>query len=177
MKNVTSNEEKVKRIVNAGGPTAQEQRNAIVNNAYWHVCGIEKVAKKTKNNKVLIKAQAVKHALQAFGPYSDRIPGLRTSTGSNAFHTHVIEKTTYIIEWSVIDKATKKIAITGFGSHENYQFKKNPSQDKCNSLTQKYAAFFSQSQQHIENIKKNKAPLQNHHASHQTTSRTMPKHS
>lgn len=119
----------------AGGPSHEEQLSAILQNNYWTVlnAGLLKLAgsDETLNNK----ANALKHSLQTYGPNSKNLPSLRQNEGKakgEVFHGHVhnSQGLEYVIEWAIVDKNKKIMAITNFDKHENFKFKQAPLNDK-----------------------------------------------
>lgn len=93
----------------AGGPPADEQLLAIANNKYWMVLNSDLLNdKRAKNGLLCDKANALKHALQTYGPNNDNLPDVRPNTGKaqgHVFHGHVSDDNgcTYVLEWTTID--------------------------------------------------------------------------
>lgn len=121
------------KIVDEKGPTAKEQLEAMATNKYWIVLNSHFLA--DSGNDILLRrrASAFKHALQTFGPTSSLLPDLRSNKGTEGtiFHGHVnnINGTTYVLEWAILNKKDRVMAITGFSTHENFKFKKEALKD------------------------------------------------
>ena len=134
----TNTSEKVK----VGGPPPEEQILAMANNKYWIVLNPHLLGSCVKDRLLCDSANAFKHALQTYGPVSDKLPDklLREGKGlakGHIFHGHVNDKvgTTYVIEWSAIDKEKKIMALIGFDTHENYKFRSTPlNDDDCKKI-------------------------------------------
>ena len=122
-----------------GGPTSKEQLDAIDDNVNWIVLGADALALVGNDSIFCNRANALKCALQTFGPTSPQLPDFRTNvlTENSVFHGHVRNKngTTYVLEWTVVDPNRRIMAIIGFGPHENYNFKTAPfTQAEKNSI-------------------------------------------
>lgn len=93
----------------AGGPPADEQLLAIANNKYWMVLNSNLLNdQRVKNGRLCDKANALKHALQTYGPNSNKLPDIRPNIGKaqgHVFHGHVSDANscTFILEWAIID--------------------------------------------------------------------------
>lgn len=118
--------------VNAGGPTPQEQLLAMAEDRYWVVLNTN-LLRTIGGDKVLIdRVNAFKHALQTYGPSPQQgLPDLRQNTDKakgHVFHGHVTNSngTTFILEWTSIDRKNRIMALLGFDTHENYKFQKEP---------------------------------------------------
>jgi hypothetical protein len=124
-------------ISEARGPAQIDQLNALITDNYWVVLNVKRffncpLLKLESNVKLRTAVNAFKHALQTFGPHDkENLPDFRDGVGKtkgSIFHGHVngSNGTVYIIEWTIIDLEKRIMAITGFGSHENYNFVKKP---------------------------------------------------
>jgi len=129
----------VSKKVNAGGPSAEDQVSAMASNQYWVVLNTHLLSSCVKGSLLCDRANAFKHALQTYGPISNNFPDKKLRGGKGAakghiFHGHVNDASgiTYVIEWSVIDREKKIMALVGFDTHENYTFRSTPlNQDDC----------------------------------------------
>lgn len=130
-----------------GCPKRTEQLNALVNNTYWTVLDCDLFDCKEIHEEPILRfaVNSLKHRLQVYGPYDhrtthDRRPNLGAAQGS-IFHHHVkgSAKTTYVIEWGIVDIPNKILAIVGFAKHENYPYQQRPlsTNDVNNLLNQK----------------------------------------
>ena|SRR3990167_1177717 len=128
-------------IVKSGGPSKTEQLRAIYEGKYWTVLDPKKLLKKCKerfqNDKdLLYEANAIKAAIQTYGPKSNLIPEMKKNTNpktkGNIFHAHAKDKcgTEYIVEWEIIEEEKKIVELVGFDTHENYSFKGKKYSDK-----------------------------------------------
>jgi phage terminase large subunit-like protein len=130
----------VSEKVKVGGPSPEDQILAMANNKYWIVLNSHLLAMCTKGSLLCDRANAFKHALQTYGSVSDKLPDKREGKGlakGHIFHGHVNDNTgtTYVIEWSVIDKEKRMIALIGFDKHENYKFRSTPlNEDDCKKI-------------------------------------------
>lgn len=118
-------------IVDAGGPLPKEQLRAMSNGDYWTVLNCFHLKKINKGDGVLIaNVNALKNALQTYGPTSNHLPDFRNNTGKakgSVFHGHAKSAgTTYVLEWAVINPEQRIMALVGFGVHENYPFRQKP---------------------------------------------------
>lgn len=130
--------------VAAGGPTPEQYQKALLENTYWvvlnsGVLGHEAIR---SDEKLRHRANALKHALQTFGPTDeDNLPDLRSNAGrakGHVYHGHVTAScgTTYVLEWEIL--APGVMFLTRFEKHENYSFKKAPyTKDEKEALTHK----------------------------------------
>lgn len=117
--------------VNVGGPSSEQQLLAMYEGNYWTVLNSDILSLSQNDELFCDRANAFKHALQTFGPTSENLPDLRSNEGkakNQIFHGHVSNSTgkTYVLEWAIISHEDKIMALVGFGSHENFKFKKNP---------------------------------------------------
>ena len=124
-KAITSN------IVIAGGPSANEQLSAMVSGEYWTVLNTSILLTCVNDKDLCHRVNALKHALQTYGPESIHLPDLRPNKGKAQgfiFHGHANNSngTTYILEWTVVDRKKKIMAITAFDTHENFKFRQEP---------------------------------------------------
>ena len=121
---------KKSRIVDALGPSADEQFSALINDKYWTILNSSILKSAAVDEDLVVRVSALKHALQTYGPQSEKLPDLRANKGGaegSVFHGHVKDSrgTTYVLEWAVIDPRQKLISLVGFGSHENYAFRQS----------------------------------------------------
>lgn len=117
---------KMSNIVDAKGPSADEQLLAMVNGDYWVVLNAN-LLRDCKESVFCYRANALKIALQTYGPASEKLPSILVNEGkakNQVYHGHVNDAngTTYVLEWAIIDPAKKIMALIGFGTHENYKF-------------------------------------------------------
>lgn len=123
--------EHVSNIVKANGPSPEEQLWAMANNEYWTVLNSSLLQYAAVDPILCIRANALKNALQTFGPASEKLPDFRNNIGNalgHVFHGHVNNSngTTYVLEWAVVNKEKRILAFIGFDTHENYRFQKCP---------------------------------------------------
>jgi len=117
--------------VNAGGPPREDQLLAMAHDKYWVVLNTHLLSTCTKGTVLCDRVNALKHALQTYGPVGKQLPDCRDNKGkakSHVFHGHVQDSngTTYVLEWTVIDPKNRVMALLGFDSHENYKFRQSP---------------------------------------------------
>lgn len=130
----------VSEKVKVGGPSPEDQILAMANNKYWIVLNTHLLVGCTKGSLLCDRVNAFKHALQTYGSVSDQLPDRREGKGSakgHIFHGHVNDETgtTYVIEWSVIDKEKRIMALVGFDTHENYKFCSTPlNKEDCKKI-------------------------------------------
>jgi len=92
----------------AGGPASDEQLLAIANNKYWMVLNSDLLNDlRLRNGQLCNKANALKHALQTYGP-THNLFDARSNTGKAEgfiFHGHVNDANgcTYVLEWAIVD--------------------------------------------------------------------------
>lgn len=90
------------------GPSAKQQRDAIINDQYWIILNQFHLASLKKDSKLNNTANAIKHALQTFGPslIGSEIELLhgKGAAKKHIFHAHAFdEHATYELEWTKID--------------------------------------------------------------------------
>jgi hypothetical protein len=124
-KSITSN------IVHARGPSANDQLASMASGEYWTVLNTSILITCANNKDLCHRVNALKHALQTYGPESNELPDFRHNKGKSqgfVFHGHANNSsgTTYVLEWAVVDRSKKIIALTGFGTHENFKFRQDP---------------------------------------------------
>lgn len=130
----------VSEKVKVGGPSPEDQILAMANNKYWIILNPHLLTICAKGSVLCDRVNAFKHALQTYGCVSDKLPDKREGKGlakGHIFHGHVKDNTgtTYVIEWSVIDKEKRIMALIGFDTHENYKFRLTPlNQDDCKKI-------------------------------------------
>jgi hypothetical protein len=115
--------------VKSGGPTKQQQLEAIAKGENWTIVNLHLLRDFSADKLLCHKANVFKQLLQTFGPNSNKLPDLRNNTGNahnHVFHGHIKVKTTYVLEWSVVDNENRIIALLGFSTHENYAYKQEP---------------------------------------------------
>ena len=115
----------------AGGPSHEEQITAILQDNYWTVLNSVLLELPITDEILNNRANALKHSLQTYGPNSKSLPDLRQNEGKakgKVFHGHVHNSRglVYVLEWAIVDKEKKIMAITNFDKHENYKFKQEP---------------------------------------------------
>lgn len=118
--------------VRVGGPTPEDQLMSMVQNKYWTVLNT-KLLVGFKHDKLLTdRVNAFKHALQTYGPHpTTGLPDLiqnKGKAGGSVFHGHIYNSngTMYVLEWTLLDKDRRIIALLGFDTHENYKFQQTP---------------------------------------------------
>lgn len=117
--------------INAGGPSPEDQIVAMAKNEYWIVLNCYLLNSCVKGTVLCDRANALKHALQTYGPNSNNLPDLRQNEGKakgHVFHGHVQDAngTTYVLEWAPIDIKNRIMALLHFDTHENYPFQQHP---------------------------------------------------
>lgn len=122
---------KTSNKINAGGPSHHDQLSALAHNEYWTVLNTSLLKFPSKDELLIDRANAFKHSLQTYGPSSNKLPDLRLNKGNvqgSIFHGHVKNSngTTYVLEWSVICKTNRVLALTNFSTHENFPYLKKP---------------------------------------------------
>lgn len=123
-----------------GGPSAEDQLLAMASNQYWIVLNTHLLKTCAKGTMLCSRVNAFKHSLQTYGPVSSALPDLREGKGlakGFIFHGHVNDDdgTTYELEWTVIDNKKRIMALIGFGTHENYNFRSKPlNKDERNKI-------------------------------------------
>lgn len=116
----------------AGGPSYEEQISAIVNNRYWFVLNTHHLSPCSDDSSLCDRTNAFKHALQTYGPNAiNLLPNTfnnKGKAGNHIYHGHITNSTgtIYVLEWTIVDREKRIMAIVGFGSHENYPFKQEP---------------------------------------------------
>lgn len=122
---------KKSNIVNANGPSPKEQLLAMANGKYWTILNSSLLQKIASDKTLIARVNALKNALQTYGSVSENLPDFRNNKGKamgSVFHAHANDSNgnTYVLEWTVIDKEKRFLALVGFGSHENYNFRSTP---------------------------------------------------
>ena len=118
-------------IVKANGPSQEDQVKALANGTYWTVLNSALLRSAAYDQALIIRVNALKNALQTYGPVSEKLPDFRHNKGSAkgvVFHGHAHDSLgkTHVLEWTVIDEKMKLIALVNFASHENYAFRQKP---------------------------------------------------
>jgi len=119
------------RIVDAGGPSPEDQLSAMVNDEYWTILNSSLLRGVGKDKNLVPRVNALKHAIQTYGPKSDKLPDFRHNKGKaqgSVFHGHAADSlgTTFVLEWAIVDEKRKILSLVGFGKHENYLFRQSP---------------------------------------------------
>lgn len=122
---------KVSEQIKANGPAYPDQILAMAQGTYWTVLNSSLLNACGNDKDLCNRVNALKAALQTYGPTSSKLPDLRQNQGvakGSIFHGHVNNSsgTTYVLEWTVIDHEKRIIALLDFDKHENYSFKKKP---------------------------------------------------
>lgn len=114
------------------GPGHREQLIALASGQYWTTLNTHLLnCTEIRSDELLqARANAVKHLLQVYGSNSDALPDYRPNEGKakgHVFHAHIESsgRATFILEWAVIDRGKRLIALTNFGRHENFRFRKD----------------------------------------------------
>lgn len=119
-----------------GGPSYQEQLSALALHQNWIVLNTDCLNVDTLDDLRLNHAvNALKHALQTYGPTSDRLPSdVRQNSGAaqgSVYHAHAEGNGgTYVLEWAIVDENRKIMALLRFRSHENYPYAQRPLNDR-----------------------------------------------
>lgn len=123
---------KSSHIVKAGGPSKAEQLSSMVNDTYWTVLNASLLQEAATDDDLLYRVNALKAALQTYGPISLKLPDFRHNTKGSAkgyvFHGHAKNSagTAYVLEWAVLCAEKRIMTLVGFGTHENYRYRQNP---------------------------------------------------
>ena len=122
---------KSSHLVESGGPEYRDQIMAMANNTYWTILNTSLLRQSSNNTKLNHRVNALKCALQTYGPNSDKLPDLRQNKGAAkgfVFHGHVHDSNglTYVLEWAIIDREKRILTLTNFDTHENYKFSQYP---------------------------------------------------
>ncbi len=117
-------------LVAAGGPNYVEQASAILDHQEWEVLNpfLLGNAYTQQDEKLLRAVNALKGALQTFGPTpANYAVTTQHKTNNEVFHTniHGTTGTTYEVEWAIIDREKRIVALLGFDKHENYPFRQS----------------------------------------------------
>jgi len=111
----------------AGGPEGGQILLAQANGTYWTLIETAHFRNCKGDNGFINRTNAFKHALQVYGPTSNKeLPDFRANGGvKDTWHGHVKSRdSTYVLEWTIIDKEKKILLIRGFDVHENYNYVK-----------------------------------------------------
>lgn len=114
---------KPSNMVISRGPEYKDQIMAIANDEYRTILNTSLLRKSSKDIELNHRVNALKCALQTYGPSSNKLPDLRQNKGKAqgfVFHGH------YILEWAIIDAKIRVLTLTNFDTHENYKFKQKP---------------------------------------------------
>jgi hypothetical protein len=106
----------------------------MVAGEYWTVLNTSILGLCSNDKDLCHRVNALKHALQTYGPQSEKLPDLRQNKGKPkglVFHGHANNSNgkSYVLEWAIVDKSKKIIALTGFDTHENFNFRQDPLND------------------------------------------------
>lgn len=120
------------------GPEYKDQIMAMANDEYWTILNTSLLRKSSADTELNHRVNALKCALQTYGPSSNKLPDLRQNKGKSkgfVFHGHVNDSNglTYILEWAIIDTKNRVLTLTNFNTHENYTFRQKPIDKKTAS--------------------------------------------
>lgn len=121
----------ISRIVKANGPLPEDQLLAMANEEYWTILDSSLLKGAAHDPNLVVRVNALKNALQTYGPVSKYLPDFRHNKGKamgSVFHGHAKDSigNTYVLEWTVVNKEQRLLALVRFDSHENYPFRKTP---------------------------------------------------
>lgn len=128
-----------KSKVNCGGPKGEDQLLAMANDKSWIVLNTDRLRICKKGTIFCDRANAFKHALQTYGPYNN-LPDFRHNEGqakNHIFHGHVNDSKgkTFVLEWAIVNREKRIMALMGFSTHENYKFCQKPlSEAECDKI-------------------------------------------
>ena len=119
------------RIVNERGPSPHDQLSSMANDEYWTVLNSSLLSGIGKDRCLVPRVNALKHAIQTYGPKSDKLPDFRHNKGKAqgvVFHGHAADSLgkTFVLEWAIVDEERRLLSLVGFGNHENYPFRQSP---------------------------------------------------
>ena len=144
------NKSNVSEKIKANGSPYSDQLLAMAQGTYWTVLNSGLLNACGNDTYLCNRVNALKAALQTYGPTSTQLPDFRQNKGAArgcVFHGHVTNSNgkTYVLEWTVIDRPKRIIAILNFDKHENYSF----TQDK---LTEEAAKLILSKEKNIKII-------------------------
>lgn len=115
------------------GPSHHELLLSNASGSSWNILNYHllNILAISSDSQLRTEVNALKHALQVFGPNSDKLPDLRNNEGKTkgqVYHGHCKHSngTTYVMEWAIIDEKSKILAILQFDTHENFKYRKKP---------------------------------------------------
>lgn len=119
-------------VLNAKGPQYKDQIEAMLHDKYWRILNSNLLSLSSNDEDLCHRVNALKHSLQTYGPEDqENLPDFRHNKGraqGSVFHGHVNNSTgkTYVLEWAIIDRNKRIMALTNFDVHENFKFKQEP---------------------------------------------------
>lgn len=98
----------ISKIVTEKGPSSEQQHEAIIRDRYWIILNQTHLTSLKKNTKLNSTTNAIKHALQTFGPNLTgseiELRNGKGATKGHIFHAHAFdEQGTYELEWTKIE--------------------------------------------------------------------------
>jgi hypothetical protein len=110
----------------SGGCSPADHILSLAHGKYWTVLNSYLLNNPhIKNSASLRKiVNIVKHRLQTGGPFENLDLCIPNQGTKFAYHSHCVNSSTYVLEWSIIPERENTIAITAFGTHENFPFMK-----------------------------------------------------
>lgn len=121
----------ISSIVKANGPSPEDQLLAMANGEYWTILNSSLLRDMARDPNLVARVNALKNALQTYGPVSKNLPDFRNNKGKamgSVFHGHANDSlgSTYVLEWTIVNREKRLLALVGFDSHENYPFRQTP---------------------------------------------------
>lgn len=117
-------------LVAGDGPDYVAQASAILDRAAWSVLDADILGNAyTQQDETLLRSvNALKVALQTYGLTPPRFDITTQKNANNeVFHTNIRGKhVTYEVEWALVDREKRILALVGFEPHENYKFTQKP---------------------------------------------------
>lgn len=99
----------ISKKVSAGGPTSEQQHKAILDDKYWMILNEDHLDGLDGGTRLNHTANAIKHALQTFGPrlINSEIELINNegAAKNKIFHAHAFDDNGkwYVLEWTEID--------------------------------------------------------------------------
>jgi hypothetical protein len=125
-------------LVAFDAPEPRSQIDAALQGKNWVVLNLPLLRQSSVDATLCKYANSFKHALQTHGPNNpEQLHDLRPNTTPTArgsiFHGHMNDSNgrTYVLEWEIVDPKERIIALTQFGTHENFKFKQAPMSDEA----------------------------------------------